>query len=89
VARRFAFPADTWAEIEALPAPASQAIRRVLAYHLQDPVPSLAKPFPDDGDPVPGAYELHLPSDGVTLWYVIAQASDGAEVISVMRVRLG
>jgi hypothetical protein len=33
--------------------------------------PALADPFPAD-DPLPGAYELHLPSDNVTIWYTVA-----------------
>jgi hypothetical protein len=32
-----------------------------------EPVPALADPFPRD-DPLPGAYELHLPADDVTVW---------------------
>lgn len=87
MARRISFPGETWAEIEALPEPARRAVHRVLAHLLEEPVPSLAEPFPDDGDPLPGSYELHLPGDGVTLWYVVAQVSDGAEVIYIQRVR--
>jgi hypothetical protein len=33
-------------------------------------VPTLADPFPSD-DPLPGAYEVHLPSGGVTIWYTV------------------
>jgi hypothetical protein len=51
-------------------------------------VPTLADPFPPDGDPLPGAYELRLPGDGVTIWYVLALADDGTEVILVQRVRV-
>jgi hypothetical protein len=51
-------------------------------------VPTLADPFPPDDDPLPGAYELRLPGDGVTIWYVLALADDGTEVILVQRVRV-
>jgi hypothetical protein len=45
-------------------------------FHLRDePVPALADPFPND-DPLPGAYELHLPSDGVTIWYTVTPLTD-------------
>ena len=55
------------------------AVQRAVFHLLEEPVPTLADPFPED-DPLPGAYELHLPSDGVTIWYVVAtygQASEG------------
>jgi hypothetical protein len=32
-------------------------------------------------------YELHLPSDGVTIWYVVAPYR-GQEIISIQLVRL-
>jgi hypothetical protein len=32
-------------------------------------------PFRTD-DPLPGAYELHLPSDNVTVWYVVTPHED-------------
>ena len=48
--------------------------------------PTLADPFPADG-PLPGAYELHLPSDGVMIWYVVAPYQ-GQEIISIQLVRL-
>jgi hypothetical protein len=50
-----------------------------------NPVPSLAEPFPPD-DPLPGAYELHLPSDDVTIWYTV-MPYHGEEVISIQAVR--
>lgn len=49
-------------------------------------VPSLADPFPRD-DPLPGAYELHLPADDVTTWYTVTKHEVGV-VISVQHVRL-
>ena len=53
---------------------------------LEEPVPTLADPFPED-EPLPGAYELHLTSDGVTIWYVVAPYK-GQEIISIQLVRL-
>jgi hypothetical protein len=41
-------------------------VQRVIFHLLGEPVPALADPFPPD-DPLPGAYELHLPTDGVTI----------------------
>lgn len=35
---------------------------------------------------MPGAYELHLPADGVTIWYRVTP-HDGNEVISIQCVR--
>ena len=48
--------------------------------------PALADPFPRD-DPLPGAYELHLPADDVTIWYTVTE-HEGQEVISVQHVSL-
>jgi hypothetical protein len=42
------------------------------------------RPFPRD-DPLPGAYELHLPADDVTIWYTITE-HEGHEIISVQHV---
>jgi hypothetical protein len=75
------FPGDSWSDVEALPGPQRQAVLRVVAHLLEEPVPTLADPFPVDDDPLPSAYELRLPADGVTIWYVVAQADDGTEVI--------
>ena len=69
--RQVRFSGDCWQEIEALPQPVRWAVQRVIFHLLEEPVPTLADPFPED-DPLPGAYELHLPSDGVTIWYVVA-----------------
>jgi hypothetical protein len=41
-------------------------VQRVIFHLREEPVPTLADPFPED-DPLPWAYELHLPSDGVTI----------------------
>jgi hypothetical protein len=89
VARRAVqFPGDSWSDIEAVPDSQRQAVFRALAHLLEEPVPKLADPFPSDGDPLPGAYELRLPSDGVTIWYVLAVADDGTDVILVQRVHV-
>ena len=57
-----------------------------MIFHLLDePVPTLADPFPRD-DPLPGAYELHLPADGVTIWYTVT-LYEGNEIITVQAVR--
>ena len=63
--RQVRFSGDCWQEIEALPQPVRWAVQRVIFHLLEEPVPTLADPFPED-DTLPGAYELHLPSDGVT-----------------------
>jgi hypothetical protein len=87
VARRVVrFPGSTWSVIEDLPEPARQAVLRAVAYLVEDPVPSLAEPFPDDGDPLPGAYELRLPADDVTIWYAVATDNDGTQVILIQHV---
>ena len=89
MARRIVqFPGDSWSDVEALPGPQRAAVFRVVAHLLEEPVPALADPFPLDDDPLPGAYELRLPSDGVAIWYVVAEADDGTEVILVQRVRV-
>ena len=80
------FPGSSWQEIEALPQPLRGTVQRAI-FHLRDaPVPTLAEPFPHD-DPLPGAYELHLPADGVTIWYTVME-HEGQEVISVHHVSL-
>ena len=57
-----------------------------MIFHLLDePVPTLADPFPA-ADPLPGAYELHLPADSVTIWYVLATHGD-REFVSIQHVR--
>jgi hypothetical protein len=55
---RIEFPGATWSEIEALPEPTRRAVHHVLSHLIDEPVPSLADPFPDEGDPLPGAYKL-------------------------------
>jgi hypothetical protein len=40
--------------------------QRVIFHLLDEPVPALAGPFPRD-DPLPGAYELHLPAHDVAI----------------------
>ena len=46
---------------------------------------TLADPFPEDG-PLPGAYRLHLPSDGVSIWYTVTPY-EGQEVITIHYVK--
>jgi hypothetical protein len=38
-------------------------------------------------DPLPGSYELHLPSDGVTIWHTVT-LHEGQEIISIQHGRL-
>jgi len=60
------FPGSSWQEIQALPQPLRWTVQRTIFHLLDEPVPALADPFPRD-DPLPGAYELHLPADDVTI----------------------
>jgi hypothetical protein len=80
------FPGSSWQEIEALPQPLRWTVQRTIFHLLDEPVPSLADPFPR-GNPLPGAYELHLPTDDVTIWYTVTE-HEGQEVISVQHVSL-
>jgi hypothetical protein len=48
----------------------------------------LAEPFPEV-DPLPGACRLHLPSDGLTIWYTVTESPDGQVVIVVQYVKAG
>ena len=64
------FPGSSWQEIEALPQPLRRTVQGAIFHLLEEPVPSLADPFPAD-KPLPGAYELHLPADDVTIWYTV------------------
>ncbi|MBX6751937.1 MAG: hypothetical protein IRY85_20130 [Micromonosporaceae bacterium] len=57
-----------------------------MVFHLtEEPVPALAEPYPPDG-PLPGVYELHLPADAITIWYVVTPYQ-GSEVITILAVR--
>jgi hypothetical protein len=80
------FPEATWQQIEALPQPLRWTVQRVIFHLLDEPVPTLADPFPIN-DPLPGAYELHLPADNVTIWYTVTPYQ-GQEIISIQHVRL-
>lgn len=84
--RRVRFPGRSWQEIEALPQPLRWTVQRTIFHLLDEPVPTLADPFPTD-DPLPGAYELHLPADHLTIWYTVS-ADEGLEIISIQLVRL-
>lgn len=79
------FPDGAWRQLEALPQELRWAVQRAVFRLLTEPVPTLADAFPQD-DPLPGAYELHLPTDGVTIWYVVTPYG-GKEVITVEVVR--
>jgi hypothetical protein len=83
--RRVQFPGDSWSEIEALPEGLRATVLAVIAHLLEEPVPTLADSFPFDA-PLPGAYELHLPSDDVAIWYTV-MPYQGEEVISIQTVR--
>ena len=80
------FPGASWQEIEALPQPLRWTVQRTIFHLLDEPVPTLADPFPSN-DPLPGAYELHLPADNVTIWYTVT-VHEGQEVISIQHVSL-
>jgi hypothetical protein len=84
--RLIQFPGNSWSEIDALPENLRAAVLAVIAHLLDEPVPTLADPFPQD-DPLPGAYELHLPREDVTIWYTVAHYQ-GEEVISIQVVRI-
>jgi len=66
------FPGASWQEIEALPQPLRWTVQRTIFHLLDEPVPTLADPFPSN-DPLPGAYELHLLADNVTISVGTAQ----------------
>ena len=36
---------------------------------------------------LPGAYRLHLPSDGLTIWYTVTESQDGQVVIVVQYIK--
>ena len=55
-----------------MPQPLRWTVQRTIFQLLDEPVPALADPFPRD-DPLPGAYELHLPADDVTIWYTVTE----------------
>ncbi len=82
------FPGQSWQQIEALPEPQRLAVQRAIFQLLSEPVPTLADPFPvGDPDPLPGAHELRLPSDGVAIWYTVTP-HEGNDIISIQQVRL-
>lgn len=80
------FPGQSWQQIEALPESLRWAVQRVIFHLIVEPVPTLADPFPAD-DPLPGAYELRLPADGVAIWYTVTPY-EGNEIITIQQVRL-
>ena len=46
------FPGASWQEIEALPQPLRWTVQRTIFHLLDEPVPTLADPFPSN-DPLP------------------------------------
>lgn len=71
------FPDRTWDEVEGLPQPFRNAAHKAIFHLLEEPVPALADPFPE-ADPLPGAaYRLHLPSNGLTIWYTVTESQTG------------
>ena len=42
--------------------------------------------FPE-GDPLPDACRIHLPSDGLTIWYTVTESPEGQVVIVVQYVK--
>jgi hypothetical protein len=85
--RQVRFPEGCWQQIEALPRQPRRALERAIFHLLEEPVPTLADPFPAD-DPLPGVYELRLPADGVTIWYTVTPYQ-GSEVITIQQVHVG
>jgi len=67
-------------------APLRWTVQRTIFHLLDEPVPALTDPFRRD-DPLPGANELHLPADDVTVWYTVTEHK-GQEVISVQHASL-
>jgi len=84
--RVLCFPDRIWDELEGLPQPLRNAAHRAIFHLLDEPVPALADPFPE-ADPLPGAYRLYLPSDGLTIWYTVTERSDGQVVVVVQYVK--
>jgi hypothetical protein len=80
------FPDRTWDELDGLPQPLRTAAHRAIFHLLDEPVPTLADPFPEV-DPLPGAYRLYLPSDGLTIWYTVTESPDAQMVIVVQHVK--
>jgi hypothetical protein len=75
------FPDRTWDELEGLPQPLRNAAHTAIFHLLDEPVPVLAEPFPAT-DPLPGAYRLHLPTDGLT---INGLAPDGQPLVAPCR----
>lgn len=78
------FTETAWHITQALPRHLGWAVERTAFQLLDNPVPAIAEPFPES-DPLPGAYELHLPSDQITIWYVIVPRGD-REIIMIQHV---
>jgi hypothetical protein len=80
------FPDRPWDELDGLPQRLRNAVHTAIFQLLDEPVPVLADPFPE-ADPLPGAYRLHLPTDGLTIWYTVTETPDGQTVIVVQHIK--
>jgi hypothetical protein len=65
--------------------PSRWAVQRTIFHLLDEPVRP-GGPLPRD-DLLPGAYELHLLDDDVTIWYTVTE-HEGQQIISVQHVSL-
>jgi hypothetical protein len=75
------FPDRTWDEPEA----AAATSERCAPANLSPPAgagPDACRPVPED-EPLPRAYRLYLPSDGLTIWYTVIKTQDRQVVIVV------
>ena len=57
-------PGTSWDEIEALPQPLRWTVQRTIFHLLDEPVPTLADPFPSD-DSLPGS-DLMIAATAIT-----------------------
>ena len=70
------------------PNPLTAACQKAIFHLLEDPVPTLADPFPG-ADPLPGPTVSTFPSDGLTIWPTVTDRRDGQVVIVVQYVEAG
>jgi hypothetical protein len=83
--RLIRFPGATWQEIEALPQPVRWTVQRAIFHLLDESVPVLADPFPED-DPA-RCLRTATALRERAIWYTVTP-HDGQEVISIQHVRL-
>jgi hypothetical protein len=79
------FPDRIWDELEGLPnhfgtPPTGQS------FTCSMNSPGACRPV-SRSRPLPGAYRLYLPSDGLTIWYTVTERSDGQVVVVVQYVK--